>query len=99
MLRDLLAVFGDGLRQPLPLAANISEEYMQKQRPGPRRKVKDAQAALEEIRNRWLGSSPPFESLDAYLRLAFADGVPFDDQFAPLAKRLFEPLLDNLIDG
>jgi exodeoxyribonuclease V gamma subunit len=98
ILEDLVAVYQEGLRQPLPMAPNISMNYLPQPTKKGRGGASDSASRLAAIQRSWNGYSPPFEASDAYIKLAFARGLPFDEAFGPLAERVFKPLLEALID-
>jgi exodeoxyribonuclease V gamma subunit len=96
VIRDVVAVYHEGLLRPLPFVANSSWDYVKKQQPNKSGKVMDSAVALAKVSDAWSGMYPPPEASDSYLQLAFPDGVPAAEDFPALAMRLFKPLLEYL---
>jgi exodeoxyribonuclease V gamma subunit len=91
VLRDLLEIYWQGLRAPLPFFPESSYAFA-KQTLTPKGRA----AALEKARAKWEGN-PPFsrpEKVDPYWHLAFRNMAdPLGPEMQALALRVFEPLL------
>jgi exodeoxyribonuclease V gamma subunit len=82
LLRELLDIYGSGLRRPLPFFPEASFGFLGKGR--------------QEAKRCWYGA--PFsrlrpESADPAFALCFGRNDPLDDEFMALAERIYAPLL------
>ncbi|APZ44017.1 exodeoxyribonuclease V subunit gamma [Acidihalobacter ferrooxydans] len=94
-LRDLIDLFREGCRMPLPLFPRSSFACADRLASG-----NDLEAALKAARAQWTGSRyRAGEADDPYLRLAFRDRDPLDEQFAALAERVYAPLFDACLEA
>ena len=82
ILGELLELYREGLRRPLPFFPQVSWLYLT--------------AGMEKAQGRWNGSdhlpSPP-EASDPACSLCFCDKDPLDNEFEELSRMVFEPLL------
>jgi exodeoxyribonuclease V gamma subunit len=98
VLRDLVALYDAGMREPLPIATGASHAYAERRRAGST--VEEAREAAEKEWNGMFGDGkdrhlayvhgerPPFACL-----LADADAGEDQTRFGALARRLWAPLL------
>ncbi|MEX2290479.1 MAG: exodeoxyribonuclease V subunit gamma [Mycobacteriales bacterium] len=99
VLRDLVALYDDGLREPLPIATGATHTYADRRRAG-----SSVEEALEAAEKDWSGRfgdgqdrhlayvhgpAPAFERL-----LAGADAGEERTRFGALARRLWAPVFD-----
>jgi exodeoxyribonuclease V gamma subunit len=92
-LADLLHLYEEGRRRPLPFFPDLSLVYCERLRSG----RTDERAALESVRRQWRGSDfRPGASEDPYHRLGFSGTDPIDKHFQRTAQTVFLPLLDHL---
>jgi exodeoxyribonuclease V gamma subunit len=91
-LGELLQVYWQGLRLPLPLFPKSALVYMRERQRG-----KDRLSALAKAELKWRGGYQGFgECLDLYYRLAFPDADQLGDDFCALSERVFGPMLQAM---
>jgi exodeoxyribonuclease V gamma subunit len=95
ILGDLLALYGEGLRAPLPLMPETSREFAERTLNGKGNATTDP---VKSARTIWEGNEfqqgKP-ESEDAWFRLCFPpDGDPLDARWQKIARRVFGPIFD-----
>ena len=91
ILAQLLAVYWQGLSEPLPFFPGSAYAYAKSLYRG-----KPPVKALEEANKQWEKSefsTAPAEEEDLYFQLGFGKIYPLDDRFKSLAVEIFEPLL------
>jgi exodeoxyribonuclease V gamma subunit len=82
ILGDLLELYREGLRQPLPFFPRVSWLFVTE--------------GMEKAEGRWHGSDHapiPAESAEPAYATCFGDTMPLDREFEALSRRVFEPLL------
>ncbi len=95
VLKELLQLYWQGLRQPLkffPRSSRAFAEAEQKLAANPKSKASPFAEALKQ----WEGSEFSFVSAerdDQSFNLCFGDQAPLDDEFVTLARRVFAPVL------
>jgi exodeoxyribonuclease V gamma subunit len=95
LLVDLLELFKEGFRCPLPFFPETSYAFAQKDG--------DRQDRLSAAEKKW--SPPnykteiPSEFEDLYVKRCFAEDVIYQDGFAELAEKVFKPLLEAGEEG
>lgn len=94
-LEALLALYRQGLRQPLPFFPASAKAYCEQRL----RKGMTPEEALEQARKVWLPNQGYTESDDVYYRLAFRDQDPLDGTFAELAEQVLGPFYEVVSDG
>ncbi|MFZ0243888.1 MAG: exodeoxyribonuclease V subunit gamma, partial [Desulfobacterales bacterium] len=90
LLEEMLAIFSEGLRRPLPFFPDLSLLFLRLVTENGRL----APAAAETVRKDWIGND--FQrgvSQDPYYRLCFGDSDPIDEKFQELAEKILAPLL------
>ncbi|MEN6441734.1 MAG: exodeoxyribonuclease V subunit gamma [Syntrophobacter sp.] len=93
VLRELLALYWEGLTQPLHFFPQISLKYarMVLKKDKPRNDV------LRAAKNDWIGNDyHPGESQAPYNQLCHGSCIPMDADFERIAESVFSPLLDHL---
>ncbi|GFO60999.1 RecBCD enzyme subunit RecC [Geomonas silvestris] len=91
LLAELVALYQEGMTQPLHFFPETSLEYAKKSRD-----PKKAARALADARGKWHGSDFfPGEASDRHIRRFFGDQVPLDAQFMELALRVWGPYLGS----
>ncbi len=104
MLRDLLDLYRDGLREPIPFFEKASfafaEVKLKNRSKGPEEADRKAR---EAARKEWETEeflTTPGEGDDPWNRLAFGKvrPSPLDDRFRAIAERVFGPILENMSD-
>ncbi|PLX63633.1 exodeoxyribonuclease V subunit gamma [Sedimenticola selenatireducens] len=91
-LGDLLDLYWQGLRWPLPLFARSARSYATALQEG-----KPRELCLQRARQKWFGGYQGFAEYDnPYYRLAFPDGEVLDETFENLSERVFAPLLSAM---
>lgn len=89
ILQDLLDLYWQGLHAPLKFFPKSALAYMEAER---QRK----ENSLKLARDKWEGSNAGWgEGMQPYYQLAFRHADPLDEEFAELARRVFEPLLEH----
>ncbi len=81
LLGDLLELYREGLRRPLPFFPQVSWLFVTE--------------GVEKAEARWTGSDhapQPAESAEPAYSICFGDSDPLDGEFEALARRVFEPL-------
>jgi len=92
VLNDLLELYWQGLRQPLPLFANTSFAYAKASLNG-----KNAES---EMNKAWEGNQySSSEKEDRYYQQLYNDVSPLDDQFKELAIAIYQPIQAHLVGG
>jgi exodeoxyribonuclease V gamma subunit len=89
-LQRLLSIYGQAVRQPVPLFPVASWEYAQW------RFLKGlaVDAALERVKNQWRQSFHlPGEAEDPYIRLCYGDGEPLGSGFVAMAEAVYGPIM------
>jgi exodeoxyribonuclease V gamma subunit len=85
VLADLVALYWDGLRRPLPFFPAASYAA-----------TKPTGNHVAAAREQWDGSdfpgAPPGDGADPYHALAFRGRNPLDDEFFTMAHRVFDPM-------
>ena len=97
LLRDLLAIYWQGLSEPLPFFVKSSYAYAQAVSKG-----KSNEAALAEAAKAWVGNEfheVPGEGGDPYNFICFRGKLPFDKKFCDLALQVLLPLLTHVERG
>jgi exodeoxyribonuclease V gamma subunit len=90
-LADLLALYWEGLRRPLPFFPRAAYAACAAK--------KDALGAARRAWESPVQQGPiPGEDADPYNALAFRGRDPLDDDFLALARRVFEPLRAHQTD-
>ncbi len=88
-LAELLALYWEGLHQPLHYFPRASYAYAR----SPRR---DQAAALRAAKREWLGNDRRAgEGEDVYYRLGLRGLTPLDEAFERCALRIYRPFLDS----
>ncbi len=102
-LDQLLAVYQEAQRWPLPFLPSLGVDYITDQSPG-RRKAKDPAQALAS-RNGYLSNSwqPAWEMRDPYFRLAvpppgYLGADPQTSAFCRIAEAVCRPLVEHLTE-
>jgi exodeoxyribonuclease V gamma subunit len=81
ILGELLELYREGLRRPLPFFSQVSWLYFTK--------------GMEKAEARWNGDDHapyPAESVEPSYSICFGDTSPLDEEFRELSHRVFEPL-------
>lgn len=92
ILLDLLKIYWQGLRRPLPFFPISAWAYAQVMSGG----EKPPEAAWKAARNAWESGYNPGEDDDPYFQKCFGHlDSPLDDEFGELALAVFGPLLDH----
>ncbi len=101
-LRDLLGLYREGLREPLPFFEKTSFAFAETESKNRSKATEKAVSdPLESARMEWETgefSAFPGEGDDSWNRLAFGKIRPFppDPRFEEVAERVFGPILDSL---
>jgi len=91
-MEDLLALYWQGLQQPLHLFPKASRRYAERLHNG-----KPPAACLAAANERWRGEFNAFpEYADRYYQLAFPTGEVLDSSFQQLAERVYEPIFAHM---
>jgi exodeoxyribonuclease V gamma subunit len=96
LLGQLLALFWEGMHQPLPFFPETSLSFA--------RQIiiegKSQEAALPKARVKWQGTEyNRGEGRDAYFQQCFGKRDPLDERFAALALEICRPLLAHMEEG
>jgi exodeoxyribonuclease V gamma subunit len=89
-LGELLSIYREGIRQPLPFFPDLSLECVKSLE----ERGQEPAFVRRQARKRWEGG--PYRrgvGDDAYIGLCFRQTDPFDDRFLKLATKIFVPLL------
>ncbi|KAA0888295.1 exodeoxyribonuclease V subunit gamma [Oryzomonas rubra] len=81
ILGDLLELYREGLRRPLPFFPQASWLYLAE--------------SMDKAEGRWTGSDHapyPAESSEPSISICFGDTNPLDQEFSELSRRVFEPM-------
>jgi exodeoxyribonuclease V gamma subunit len=93
ILSQLLALYWQGLHQPLPFFDKTSLEYFQLS------EGKNPEQALAKAEKIWLGSGQLIaEQDDPYHQLVYKQS-PLDDDFIEIAKQVYLPIVTHLQGG
>lgn len=93
ILSQLLALYWQGLHQPLPFFDKTSLEYFQLS------EGKNPEQALAKAEKIWLGSGQlTAEQDDPYHQLVYKQS-PLDDDFIEIAKQVYLPIVTHLQGG
>jgi exodeoxyribonuclease V gamma subunit len=90
VMKDLLAIYRQGLERPLCFFPNSGLEYASVLRAS-----SSPSRALGAARSIWVGSDlRPGESADPYFQRCFENIHPLNAEFQELSRRVFDPLLE-----
>jgi exodeoxyribonuclease V gamma subunit len=89
LVKDLLEIYWQGLREPIhffPVSSWVYAEALSK--------GKESEQALEAARGKWEGSDfKRGESKDLNYQVCFEHADPLDEEFEKLSKMVFDPIL------
>jgi exodeoxyribonuclease V gamma subunit len=91
ILRQLLGLYGDGLRRPLPFFPESSWEFVTRKRNGSAHPADDA-------RKKWDGGyKQPGEREDEHMALCCRNvATPLDARWEELSERILAPLFESM---
>lgn len=93
LLQDLVRLYQQGARTPLPWLPAPGEIYLRQLQAG-----KSVSQALDAAARSWDGrDSYPAREPDPYARLIFGDSPALGTEFAALSERILGPMLDHLV--
>jgi len=95
VLADLLGLYLDGLKRPVPFFPAASWEYFSKAKDDEGRAM--AAASRQFWGSRWFRAGPEIE--DPYVYTCFGHGDPLDSEFKSVARRVYGPVAASMDGG
>jgi len=95
MLAELVDLYLEGMRIPLPLFAGSSWEYATEKLKG-----KDEAGIMGKVKSRWEGTTfnggSPGDKDDPYVSMCFDDAIIQTNEFRSLAMKVYGPVLGSM---